>query len=93
MLALNLTRAEAATQAACATSCGALLTACSSSISVAIATQLPQPAPQPVRIVSSAMLRQPAVAVWRISRSVTPLQRQTYMAMDEEWERFSFRHE
>lgn len=57
-------------------------------------TQLPQPAPQPVRMVSSDMDRQPAAAVWRISRSVTPLQRQTYMAAGQEpWEWFSFGHE
>lgn len=51
-------------QAACATSCARLAGAwASSSSSVAIATQLPQPAPQPVRMVSSAILRQPAAAV------------------------------
>jgi hypothetical protein len=45
-------------------------------------------------MVSSDMDRQPAAAVWRISRSVTPLQRQTYMAAGQEpWEWFSFGHE
>lgn len=56
----------------------------SSRISVAAQIQLPQPAPQPVRMVNSAMLRQPASAVWRMVRSVTPLQRQTYMAVQRE---------
>lgn len=42
--------------------------------------QLPQPAPQPVRMVNSAIVEQPAAAVSRIARSVTPLQRHTYMA-------------
>ncbi len=56
-------------------------------------TQLPQPAPQPVRMVSSAMERQPAAIVWRIACSVTPLQRQTYMAgAQSDWEPFSFGH-
>jgi len=41
-------------------------------------TQLPQVAPQPVRMVSSDMVRQPASAASRIWRSVTPLHRQTY---------------
>ncbi len=40
--------------------------------------QLPQLAPAPVRIVSSATVVQPAVAASRIWRSVTPLQMQTY---------------
>ncbi len=56
-------------------------------------TQLPQPAPQPVRMVNSDMDRQPAAAVCRISRSVTPLQTQTYMAAGRvPWEWFSFSH-
>ena len=56
-------------------------------------TQLPQPAPQPVRMVSSAIVRQPAAAVWRMSRSVTPLQRHTYMmAGHNQWELFSVGH-
>ncbi len=54
-------------------------------------TQLPQPEPQPVRIVSSDRVLQPAAAVWRISRSVTPLQTQTPLAATREpWEWFSF---
>ena len=55
--------------------------------------QLPQPAPQPVRMVNSAIVEQPAAAVSRIARSVTPLQRHTYMAWNYFWEPFSFGHE
>lgn len=44
----------------------------------ATSKQLPQLAPQPVRIVSSATLLQPLVAASRIWWSVTPLQMQTY---------------
>ena len=43
-------------------------------------TQVPQPAPQPVRMVNSAIVEQPDAAVCRIACSVTPLQRHTYMA-------------
>ncbi len=43
--------------------------------------QLPQVAPQPVRIVSSDISRQPLAAAWRIWESVTPLQMQTNKAM------------
>jgi hypothetical protein len=87
------TSGEAMRQAAFATATASLLPWISSRISVAMHTQLPQPAPQPVRMVSSDMLRQPLCAVWRISRSVTPLQRQTYMADGAvRWERFPFRH-
>lgn len=43
-------------------------------------TQVPQPAPQPVRMVNSDIVEQPAAAVCRIACSVTPLQRHTYMA-------------
>ena len=50
----------------------------SSSRREAISRQLPQLAPAPVRMVSSATLRQPASAVSRIWRSVTPWQMQTY---------------
>src|SRR3546814_12862023 len=50
-----------------------------SSISAAVSTQLPQQAPQPVRMVSSARPPQPAFAAWRMSLSVTPLQMHTYM--------------
>jgi hypothetical protein len=64
----------------------------SSSNAVAMQTQLPQPAPQPVRMVSSAIVEQPASAVWRIIRSVTPLQMQTYMAGNNFQESFSFTH-
>jgi len=49
-----------------------------SRIAVAVSTQLPQLAPQPVRMVNSAMLRTPLAAASRIWRSVTPLQIQTY---------------
>ena len=52
----------------------------SSSSCAAVSRQLPQVAPQPVRMVSSESVRQPAAATSRISRSVTPLQRQTYTA-------------
>lgn len=55
------------------------LRACSSS-EPAMSRQLPQLAPAPVRMVSSGRLRQPASAAWRMSRSVTPLQMQTYTA-------------
>lgn len=44
--------------------------------------QLPQLEPQPVRIVNSAMLRQPPSAASRIWRSVIPLQMQTYTAVE-----------
>ncbi len=84
---------QAATQAAFATAADSAVPCTSSRMPVAMHTQLPQPAPQPVRIVSSDIVRQPLWAVWRISRSVTPLQRQTYMAEGPvRWERFSFRH-
>ena len=43
-----------------------------------MSTQLPQQAPAPVRMVSSAMESHPASAAWRISLSVMPLQMQTY---------------
>jgi hypothetical protein len=44
-------------------------------------------------MVNSDMDRQPAAAVCRISRSVTPLQTQTYMAAGRvPWEWFSFSH-
>ena len=49
-----------------------------SRIAVAVSRQLPQFAPQPVRMVSSATLRTPLAAASRIWRSVTPLQMQTY---------------
>jgi len=49
-------------------------------MSQAIATQLPQVAPQPVRIVNSVIDAQPAAAALRMSVSVTPLQTQTYTA-------------
>ncbi len=67
----------------------------SSRISHAIGTQLPQQAPHPVRMVSSAMPLQPAWAAWRMSRSVTPLQTQTYMEVGKapKRERALFRHE
>ena len=39
---------------------------------------LPQVAPAPVRMVSSATVAHPAAAASRIWRSVTPLQMQTY---------------
>ena len=42
--------------------------------------QLPQVAPQPVRMVSSDTSRQPFAAAWRIWVSVTPLQMHTYKA-------------
>ena len=71
-----------ARQAACdSTGSGNSRTAwTSSSNCAAISRQLPQVAPQPVRMVSSGSVRQPAAATSRISRSVTPLQRQTYTA-------------
>jgi hypothetical protein len=56
-------------------------------------TQVPQPAPQPVRMVNSAIVEQPAEATWRIACSVTPLQRHTYMAANHFQELFSFAHE
>src|SRR5690606_35891963 len=59
--------------------CGCNSARACSSVSVAASTQLPQQAPQPVRIVSSAIPPQPAWAAWRMSRSVTPLQMHTYM--------------
>src|SRR3546814_9944182 len=55
-----------------------------SSISAAVSTQLPQQAPQPVRMVSSARPPQPAFAAWRMSLSVTPLQMHTYMVFRSE---------
>ncbi len=51
--------------------------ACASSAQ-ASGRQLPQVEPQPVRMVNSVMPQQPPSAAWRMSRSVTPLQRQTY---------------
>ena len=55
---------------------GAGWAACNTSI--AMSRQLPQLAPAPVRMVSSANVEQPALAASRIWRSVTPLQMQTY---------------
>src|SRR5690606_8949143 len=52
-----------------------------SSRASAVPMQLPQLEPQPVRMVSSAMLPQPAAAASRIWWSVTPLQTQTYTAL------------
>src|SRR5690606_4892954 len=49
--------------------------------SAAVGRQVPQVAPQPVRMVSSATLSQPAWTASRIWRSVTPLQMQTYTAV------------
>ena len=46
-----------------------------------MSVQLPQQAPAPVRMVSSAMEPQPASAAWRMSLSVTPLQMQMYTAL------------
>ena len=51
-----------------------------SRIAEAVSRQVPQVAPQPVRMVSSAMLRTPLAAASRIWWSVTPLQMQTYTA-------------
>lgn len=49
-----------------------------SRMSAAVSRQVPQVAPQPVRMVSSATLRTPLAAASRIWWSVTPLQMQTY---------------
>lgn len=53
--------------------------------------QLPQQAPQPVRMVNSVMVSQPAPTARRISFSVTPLQTQTYTCGTCE-DQVTFRH-
>src|SRR5690606_941918 len=68
-------------KAACSSGRGRARARYSATRSAASGRQVPQVAPQPVRMVSSATLSQPASTASRIWRSVTPLQMQTYTAV------------